>query len=73
MHQAYRAGRCEFDIRRIMVRIPEPFRPFDELVYHRARRKPRAGMRFKWVSENVAFRTRRDVLRFVYRHEWLHW
>jgi hypothetical protein len=25
------------------------------------------------VSENVAFRTRRDVLRFLYCHEWLHW
>jgi hypothetical protein len=26
-----------------------------------------------WVSENVTFRTRRDVLRFLYCHEWLHW
>jgi hypothetical protein len=30
-------------------------------------------MQFSWVSENVAFRTRRDVLRFLYCHEWLHW
>ena len=72
---------CEFDERRIVLRVPEPFRPFNELVYHSARRAPAhsAGrgreprMRFIWLSENVAFRTRRDVLRFLYCHEWLHW
>jgi hypothetical protein len=64
---------CEFDVRRIVLRVPEPFRPFDEPVYYSARRKPGIGMRFKWVSENVTFRTRRDVLRFLYCHEWLHW
>lgn len=64
---------CEFDERRIILRVPEPFRPFDELVYYSARRKPGAGMQFIWVSENVTFRTRRDVLRFLYCHEWLHW
>jgi hypothetical protein len=64
---------CEFDVRRIILRVPEPFRAFDELVYHSARRKPVPGMRFVWVSENVRFRTRRDVLRFLYCHEWLHW
>jgi hypothetical protein len=67
------SGLCEFDVGRIIVRLPEPFRPFDELVYVSARRKPGAGMRFAWVSEKVRFRTRRDVLRFVYLHEWLHW
>jgi hypothetical protein len=67
------AGLCEFDVGRIILRLPEPFRPFDELVYVRARRKPGAGMRFAWLSEKVRFRTRRDVLRFVYLHEWLHW
>ncbi len=67
------AGLCEFDLGRIIVRIPEPFRPFSELVYHGAKRLPVDGMRFAWVSEKVRFRTRRDVLRFVYLHEWLHW
>ena len=67
------AGLCEFDMGRIIVRVPEPFRPFSELVYFSARRKPGEGMRFAWVSEKVRFRTRRDVLRFVYLHEWLHW
>jgi hypothetical protein len=64
---------CEFDERRIILRVPEPFRPFNELVYHSARRKPVPGMRFIWLGENVRFRTRRDVLRFLYLHEWLHW
>ena len=67
------SGLCEFDVGRIIVRIPEPFRPFGELVYHAARRKPGRVMRFAWVAEKVQFRTRRDVLRFVYLHEWLHW
>src|SRR5690349_15645192 len=67
------SGLCEFDLGRIIVRVPEPFKPFGELVYFNARRKRGDGMRFAWVSERVRFRTRRDVLRFVYLHEWLHW
>jgi hypothetical protein len=67
------SGLCEFDVGRIIVRVPEPFRPFSELVYVNARRKPGKGMKFAWLSERVHFRTRRDVLRFVYLHEWLHW
>jgi hypothetical protein len=67
------SGLCEFDVGRIILRVPEPFRAFDELVYFNARRKPGAGMRFAWVAEKVRFRSRRDVLRFVYCHEWLHW
>ncbi|HKC18994.1 MAG TPA: hypothetical protein VKE27_05120 [Candidatus Dormibacteraeota bacterium] len=67
------SGLCEFDLGRIIVRVPEPFRPFRELVYVNARRKPGKGMKFAWLSERVHFRTRREVLRFVYLHEWLHW
>lgn len=67
------SGLCEFDLGRIILRIPEPFRPFEERVYHSARRKPGEGMRFAWSAERVKFRTRRDVLRFLYCHEWLHW
>lgn len=67
------SGLCEFDLGRIIVRVPEPFRPFSELVYVNAKRKPGAGMKFAWLSERVRFRTRRDVIRFIYLHEWLHW
>ena len=64
---------CEFDERRIVLQVPEPFRTFDEIVYHAAKRKPGPGWAFEWVSETVQFRQRREVLRFLYCHEWMHW
>src|SRR5438034_9560400 len=67
------AARCEFDDRRIVLQVPIPFRPFKEPVIYAARRKRGAGMRFAWASETVFFRGRRDVLRFLYCHEWMHW
>jgi hypothetical protein len=67
------AALCDFDGHRITLQVPDPFRPFKERVYHGARRKRGLGMHFSWLSENVFFRSRRDVLRFLYCHEWLHW
>jgi hypothetical protein len=67
------AARCEFEDRRIVLQVPVPFRPFREPVIFAARRKRGVGMRFAWASETVAFRSRRDVLRFLYLHEWMHW
>ena len=67
------AALCDFDGRQITLQVPTPFRPFKEVVYHGARRKRGKGMHFSWLSENVMFRSRRDVLRFLYCHEWLHW
>ena len=67
------AARCEFEERRIVLQVPVPFRPFKEPVVFAARRKRGIGMRFAWVSETVPFRSRRDVLRFLYLHEWMHW
>ena len=67
------AALCDFDGRRITLQVPHPFHPFKERVYHGARRKRGKGMHFSWLSENVFFRSRRDVLRFLYCHEWLHW
>jgi hypothetical protein len=67
------AALCEFDDRRIVLQVPIPFRPFKEAVIFAARRKRGEGMRFAWVSETVSFRGRRDVLRFLYCHEWMHW
>ena len=67
------AALCDFDGEQIVLQVPVPFRPFKEIVYHGARRKRGKGMHFTWLSENVAFRSRRDVLRFLYLHEWLHW
>ena len=67
------AARCEFDDRRIVLQVPIPFRAFKEPVIYAARRKRGEGMRFAWASETVPFRSKRDVLRFLYCHEWLHW
>jgi hypothetical protein len=67
------AARCEFDERRVVLQVPIPFKPFREPVIYAARRKRGEGMRFAWASETVYFRGRRDVLRFLYCHEWLHW
>src|SRR5258706_15006307 len=67
------AALCDFDGHRITLQVPKPFQPFKERVYHGARRKRGQGMHFSWLSENVFFRSRRDVLRFLYCHEWLHW
>jgi hypothetical protein len=67
------AALCDFDGSRITLQVPKPFRPFKEIVYHSARRKRGKGMNFSWLSENVMFRSRRDVLRFLYCHEWMHW
>jgi hypothetical protein len=68
------AALTEFDDRRITIQIPEPFFPFGEVIPHGARRRPGTGkMRFIWLTEGVTFRTRREVLRFLYCHEWMHW
>lgn len=67
------AGRCEFEERRIVLQVPIPFKVFREPVIFAARRKPGRAMRFHWVSETVRFASKRDVLRFLYLHEWMHW
>jgi len=67
------AALCEFEDHRIVLQVPLPFRPFKEPVVFAARRKRGQGMRFAWASETVLFRGRRDVLRFLYCHEWMHW
>ena len=67
------AARCEFEERRIVLQVPIPWKAFKEPVIYAARRKRGAGMRFAWASETVFFGSRRDVLRFLYCHEWMHW
>jgi hypothetical protein len=71
--QPHLAARCEFEDRRIVLQVPVPFRPFKEPVVFAARCKRGHGIRFAWASETVSFRLRRDVLRFLYCHEWMHW
>jgi hypothetical protein len=63
----------EFDTKSITLQVPEPFFPFGEVVPYAAKRRPGKGMRFIWLTEGVTFRTEREVLRFLYLHEWMHW
>lgn len=67
------AGWTDFDGRQIVLQVPEPFVPFGEVVPYAARRRPGKSMRFIWLSEGLTFRTPREVLRFLYLHEWMHW
>jgi hypothetical protein len=67
------AALCEFEARRIVLQVPTPFRAFEEPVLFAARRRRGPAIRFAWSSEAVTFRSRRDVLRFLYCHEWMHW
>ncbi len=64
----------DFTERSITLQVPEPFLPFGEVVPYGAKRRPGGGqMRFIWLTEGVTFREPREVLRFLYCHEWMHW
>jgi hypothetical protein len=63
----------DFDERTITLQVPEPFFAFGEVVPYAAKRRPGKGLRFIWLTEGVTFRTEREVLRFLYLHEWMHW
>jgi len=67
------AAWTDFDERRITLQVPEPFFPFGEVVAYAAKRRPGKGVRFIWMTEGVTFRTPREVVRFLYLHEWMHW
>jgi hypothetical protein len=66
----------DFTDRSITLQVPEPFLPFGEVVPYGAMRRPGAGkgkLRFIWLTEGLTFREPREVLRFLYCHEWMHW
>jgi hypothetical protein len=67
------AAMTDFADRTIVLQVPEPFYPFGEVVAFGAKRRPGPSLRFIWLTEGVTFRTPREVLRFLYLHEWMHW
>ncbi len=69
---------CDWTNKVITVQVPEPFRPFKERVPYKAQRlKTRAGYRqsfsFRWFYRDVLFRTKTEVIRFLYCHEYYHY
>jgi hypothetical protein len=67
------AAWTDFDERAIVLQVPEPFHPFGEVIPYAAKRRPGKGLRFIWLTEGVTFRTPRQVIRYLYLHEWMHW
>src|SRR5256885_16318766 len=51
------------------LQVPEPFGGGEGKVYAGPRRKPGRRIAFQWFSRTIRFRTRREVLRFLYCHE----
>ncbi len=72
-HRPHLAATTDFESQAIVLQVPEPFFPFGEVVAYAAKRRPGRSMRFIWLTEGVTFRTPREVLRFLYLHEWMHW
>jgi hypothetical protein len=72
-HRPHLAALTDLESRTIVLQMPEPFFPFGEVVPYAAKRRPGRSMRFIWLTEGITFRTPREVLRFLYLHEWMHW
>jgi hypothetical protein len=70
-------GLCDYDARTITVQVPVPFRAFRQRIPYRARRirsrAARGEMAFRWFYRDVTFRTKTDVIRFLYCHEFYHY
>jgi hypothetical protein len=69
---------CDYANKTITVQVPEPFRPFRQRIPYRAQRiKTRAArgdpFAFRWFYRNVLFRTKTEVIRFLYCHEYYHY
>lgn len=72
------AGLCDFDHKAITVQVPEPFRPFRQRIPYRAERIKSLAARgyrfaFRWFYRDVMFRTKTEVIRFLYCHEYYHY
>ena len=69
---------CDYESKTITVQVPEPFRPFRQRISYRAKRIKSRRARgnvfaFRWFYRNIFFRTKTDVMRFLYCHEYYHY
>ncbi len=72
------AGLCDYETRVITIQVPDPFRSFRQRIPYRAKRLRAHGarrdpFRFRWFYRNVLFRTKSEVIRFLYCHEYYHY
>jgi hypothetical protein len=66
----------DFEEGSITLQVPDPFYPFGEVIPYSAKRRPGSeskSFRFVWLSEGITFNEPREVIRFLYLHEWMHW
>jgi len=76
--QPHLQGLCDYESKTITVQVPEPFRPFRQRIPYRAQRiRARAArgnpFTFRWFYRDVLFRTKTEVIRFLYCHEYYHY
>lgn len=69
---------CDYEQRTLTVQVPEPFQAFRQRIPYRAKRiKSRAArgdqFRFRWFYRDIVFRTKTEVIRFLYCHEYYHY
>jgi hypothetical protein len=64
---------CEFDDKRIVVQVPQPFRTFTEDVPYRAKRARAKGFHFRWYRRRLRFERPDELIRYLYLHEYYHW
>jgi hypothetical protein len=68
---------CDWGKRVITLQVPEPFHPFEEPVFYKAKRvrtrAARGKLVFRWFHRDVQFRSRAEVIRFLYCHEFAHY
>ena len=72
------AALCDYDQKTITVQVPEPFRPFRQRIPYRAQRIKTQAARghpfaFRWFYQDIVFRTKTEVIRFLYCHEYYHY
>ncbi len=67
---------CDWDARVLTVQVPDPFHPFSDRIPYRAQRIKSArgsSFAFRWFSRTILFRTRTEVIRYLYCHEYYHY
>lgn len=69
---------CDYEARAIIVQVPDPFQPFRQRIAYRAQRIKSRSARgdpfaFRWFYRDVLFRTKTEVIRFLYCHEYYHY